>query len=112
MTNGGAEQRRHARIPLIAEIHYQSNSPVLTARTSDISASGVFIDTVNALDLGATVRFRLVLPAEISETPIVGEGVVAWTSPMMGMGLRFTKMNRADWERITAYIQRAAPPSR
>lgn len=104
--SGGAERRRHVRIPLIAEIQYQSNSPILAARISDISNSGVFIDTVNALDLGATVKFRLLLPAEISETPIVGEGVVAWRQPMMGMGLRFTRMNRPDWDRIVAYVNR------
>ena len=111
MTNG-EERRRHVRIPVIAEIHYQSNSPVLTARISDISSSGVFIDTVNALELGATVKFRLLLPAEISATPIVGEGVVTWRQPMMGMGLRFTHMHKADWERIAAYVQRTAAPSR
>lgn len=109
--SGGAERRRHVRIPLIAEIHYQSDSPLLTARISDISKSGVFIDTVNALDLGTTVKFRLLLPAEISETPIVGEGVVAWRQPMMGMGLRFTRMARPDWERIVAWVNRAAAPS-
>jgi len=110
--SGGAEKRRHIRIPLIAEIQYFSDSPPLAARISDISSSGLFIDTLNALPIGATVKFRLLLPPEISATPIVGEGVVAWVQPMLGMGLRFTHMGRTDWERITAYVGSVAKAKR
>ena len=110
--SGGAEKRRHVRLPLIAEIQYVSNSPLLTARISDISSSGIFIDTVNALDLGETVKFKLLLPPEISEMPIAGEGVVTWSQPMLGMGLRFTRMARADWERIKAYVDSNTAPEK
>jgi hypothetical protein len=106
----GAERREHERIPLIADIHYSADSPALTARISDISVGGIFIDTVNALDPGATVSFRLHPPAEISETPIVGEAVVVWRQPMLGMGLRFTRVAQPDWDRIAAYVQRMAGP--
>jgi len=110
--SGGVEKRRHVRLPVIAEIQYVANSPPITARISDISSSGIFIDTVNALDLGTTVKFKMFLPPEISETPIVGAGVVAWRQPMLGMGLRFTHMSKADSERITSYVNRVAESSR
>jgi hypothetical protein len=97
---------------VIADILYSSDSPVLTARISDISIGGIFIDTVNALDAGATVKFKLLPPAEISEEPIEGVGVVAWSQAMLGMGLRFTDIAQPDWDRIAAYVQRMTARSR
>jgi hypothetical protein len=106
------ERRQHERFPVIADILYSSDSPVLTARISDISIGGIFIDTVNALDAGASVKFKLIPPVEISEAPIEGEAVVAWSQPMLGMGLRFTRMAQPDWDRIAAYIQQMKGTSR
>lgn len=96
--------RKYTRQPLIAEIKYVSASPVLSARISDISVGGLFIDTVNALELGRIVRFSLDLPGEGDLGPVTGEGVVTWTEQTVGMGLRFTKMSRADWERVKAFV--------
>ena len=100
----GDEKRKHLRCALIAEIQYVSNSPVITARISDISMGGVFVDTVNALELGAKVKFRLILPPAISEDPIVGEGIVTWRQQTVGMGIKFTAMERSDWEKIRSFI--------
>jgi hypothetical protein len=100
------EKRRHVRCALIAEIQYVSNSPVLTARISDVSMGGVFVDTVNALELGSKVKFRLILPPEISETPIVGEGIVTWRQQTVGMGIKFTAMEKSDWSNIKSYIMK------
>ena len=103
----GADQRRHGRLSLIAEIKYQSDSPMLTARISDISLGGLFIDTVNTLDLGRKVKFLLRLPEDPGNGPIAGEGVVTWRQETVGMGVKFTRMSREDWERIKAYIRSA-----
>lgn len=102
-----ADNRRHGRLSLIAEIQYQSDSPMLTARISDISLGGLFIDTVNALELGRTVKFRLKLPEDQAREPITGEGIVTWRQETVGMGIKFTRMSREDWERIKAYIDSA-----
>lgn len=100
----GKENRKHLRAGLIAEIHYVSESTVLKARISDISIGGLFVDTLNPLELGKTVRFSINVPSEISEKPILGEGVVSWRQELLGMGLRFTKMTREDWEKIKRHI--------
>ncbi len=102
----GEDKRKHLRAPLVAEIQYLCDSSVLNARISDISIGGLFIDTVNPLELGKTVKFRMTVPPEISDKPIVGEGVVSWRQAMMGMGVRFTRMGREDWEKIKQYIAR------
>lgn len=101
---GGEDKRKHRRAPLVAEIQYVCDSSTLQARVSDVSIGGLFIDTVNPLELGKTVRFRMTVPREISEKPIVGEGVVSWRQEMMGMGVRFTRMGREDWEKLKKYI--------
>ena len=101
----GEEKRKQKRCPLMAEIHYESNSPVLTGRISDISAGGIFIDTVNALELGSHVKFRLRLPCGDEVAEIQGEGTVTWRQETVGMGLRFTRMSRGDWEKIKAFVQ-------
>lgn len=102
--NGSEDNRKHVRAGLIAEIQYVCDSTVLKARISDISIGGLFIDTINPLELGKTVRFSITVPREISEKPIPGEGVVSWRQEMMGMGLRFTRMGREDWEKIKKYM--------
>lgn len=101
----GKDKRKFARYPLIADIRYQSDSPILSARISDISLGGLFIDTVNALELGTKVKFSLVLPQEFSVDPVEGEGVVTWSQLTVGMGIRFTRMTRSDWEKIRSYVQ-------
>lgn len=104
----GEENRKHQRAGLIAEIQYTCESTVLKARISDISVGGLFVDTINPLELGKTVKFSVVVPKSISEKPILGEGVVSWRQEMMGMGVRFTRMGREDWEKIKKYM--SSPP--
>ena len=84
---GGEELRSHRRCTLIAEFQYRSDSPLLTARVSDISLGGIFVDTVTPPALGSSLTFSLKIPNEGSEVEVSGEGVVtcgrrpsAWAS--------------------------------
>ena len=65
------------------------------------------MDATNALDLGAKVTFSFRLPQDASDKPVTGEGVVTWSQQTVGMGIRFTRMSRSDWERIKSYVQGA-----
>ena len=100
----GIDNRDFERRSFIAEIRYVSNSPELTARISDISVGGLFVDTVNPLDLGAAVKFRLLLPGSAGGREIEGEGKVTWRQETVGMGIQYTRMRREDWEAISSYI--------
>jgi hypothetical protein len=51
------------------------------------------------------VKFSLVLPQEVSSDPVQGEAVVTWSQLTVGMGIRFTRMTRSDWEKIRSYIE-------
>ena len=100
----GKDNRDFERRSFLAEIRYICNSPELTARISDISVGGLFIDTVNPLDLGAELKFKLTLPGLGDGREIEGEGKVTWRQETVGMGIQYTRMRRDDWEAIRAYV--------
>jgi len=102
----GRERRRFPRQPVIVELDYQSDSPVIRARLSDLSEGGMFVDTVNPLPPGSELKFRFRLSRNADEPPLVGLGRVAWNQPMLGMGIEFVRFNADGWERLRSY-QRA-----
>ena len=87
MPNTLAERRNAARFPLIlaAEITELPEGSPLHARTSDISRTGCYIDTLNPVPRGTLVRLRLTRNREVFE--VVAK--VAYVSPGLGMGLHF-----------------------
>ena len=56
-----SDRRGATRFPLIliAEITELHESSVLNARSSDVSRSGCYIDTLNPVPLGTQVKIRL-----------------------------------------------------
>jgi uncharacterized protein (TIGR02266 family) len=100
----GKDNRNFERRTLLSEIRYVSNSPELHARIVDVSVGGLFVDTVNPLDLGAEVKFKLTLPGDDGGREIEGEGKVTWRQETVGMGIQFTRMRRDDWEAIRLYV--------
>lgn len=96
----GKERRKFPRHPIIIELHFQTDSPVLRARLSDLSEGGMFVDTVNPLPPGTEVKFRFSLSARDGEAPFVGLGRVAWNQPMLGMGIEFVRFGGDGWERL------------
>jgi uncharacterized protein (TIGR02266 family) len=100
----GEDQRVHQRHAVITEVRYAADGVSHWGRLSDLSLGGVFIDTINPLEMGVSLTFEFVLPGDSSGKPISGEGVVAWHQPMMGMGIRFTRLTPEDQERIRRCI--------
>ena len=60
----------------------------LTARTSDISRTGCYIDTLNPTPTGTKVRVRLTHHEELFEAV----GIVVYTSTSLGMGIAFSEI--------------------
>ncbi len=96
------EQRKHRRTPLIADVEFHSEGMSQQGRISDLSVGGIFIDTLNPLDIGTVVHFTFVLPGTTDR--IDGEGVVAWNQPMVGMGVRFNSLNIGLQQVIERYL--------
>jgi hypothetical protein len=84
-----ADRRSAARLPLIlvAEVTELNSSAVLTARSSDVSRSGCYIDTLNPIPVGSQVQVRLRRGDEVFDSP----ARVMYVCPGLGMGVMFSK---------------------
>lgn len=87
MPNAIADRRDAPRYPLIlvAEITEIATGNKIVGRTSDVSRTGCYVDTLSPPAKGSEVRVRLVQGGEAFET----QGKVMYVSPGLGLGLRF-----------------------
>ena len=82
------QNRRSAdRVPLIlvAEVTEVDSGARLSARTSDVSRTGCYIDTLNPTPSGTVVRVKLSRDGE--ELDLLAR--IVYVSPRLGMGVRF-----------------------
>lgn len=84
------ERRSSPRFPFIAsaEVHEESNCSRLSARVSDISATGCYVDTINPLPGGTAVRVKIFSETQSFEAP----ATVAYAVVHLGMGLSFDEV--------------------
>jgi hypothetical protein len=84
------ERRRSPRFPFIAaaEVHEENNGTRLSARISDISATGCYVDTINPLPDGTAVRVKIFNEAQSFEA----SAIVAYSLKNLGMGLSFDEV--------------------
>ena len=75
----------------------------LTARTSDISLAGCFVDSVTRIGEGETLRFKLRMP---DGEWIQLQAIVAYTYPNIGFGLRFTEISEEALTKLKQLIEK------
>lgn len=82
-----ADRRDAPRYPLIlvAEITELASGTKVIARTSDVSRTGCYVDTLNPAPKGSQIQLRLIRGEESFAT----EARVVYVSPGLGMGVRF-----------------------
>ena len=87
MPNAIADRRDAPRYPLIliAEITEITTGNKIVGRTSDVSRTGCYVDTLSPPAKGSEVQVRLVQGREAFET----RGTVMYVGPGLGMGIRF-----------------------
>jgi PilZ domain len=80
-------QRHSPRAPVVAvvDITEVATGTHLSARTSDLSRTGCYIDTLNPMESKTVVKVCLKHNAEELELP----GRIVYVSPRLGMGVRF-----------------------
>jgi hypothetical protein len=85
MANVMADRRDSPRyaLTLVAEVTEPLNSTALSARSSDVSRGGCYIDTLNPLPTGTRIRIKLRNGEDIFET----QARVVYTCPGLGMGV-------------------------
>jgi len=82
------QDRRDAqRLPMIlaVEVTEVDSGTRLSARTSDVSRTGCYVDTLNPTPTGTVVRVKLSHNGE----QLVLLARVVYVSPRLGMGIRF-----------------------
>ena len=81
------DKRSDTRVPLIADVEVTevASGARLSARTSDISRTGCYIDTLNPTPVKAVVLVRLTHKGEEVELP----ARIVYVSHGLGMGVRF-----------------------
>jgi hypothetical protein len=86
-----SERRRAPRYPIIAdaEITEIVSDTKLSARTSDLSVGGCFLDMLNPSPEGTEIRVRI----SHTNTTFTALGRVVFLFPNMGMGVMFTSVD-------------------
>ncbi|MEK6322683.1 MAG: PilZ domain-containing protein [Acidobacteriota bacterium] len=92
-----SERRQSKRGDLFTEVEYEGGGIRAETRISDISLSGVFIDALSPLPVGAALKVTFTLPGG---ERVVTEGVVVHSQPSIGMGVSFTSLKPEDARRI------------
>ena len=98
---GDKEKRRAWRSEMLLEVRYEGAGVHANTRISDISARGVFIDSMTPLPVGSSIKLSFKLP---SGNTIEAEGTVTQSQPRIGMGVEFTSIDPEDVKRIREII--------
>ena len=99
------EKRRHGRIPLVMEASWDGSGSKSVARTTDISVTGCFIDTLGQVGVGDTLNLRFKPP---DGEYISVQGKVMYQQTGLGFGVRFTKISDSDRLRLDAILNAEA----
>ena len=76
----------------------------LTARISDISASGCYVDTINPLADGTPVSVRILTESHVFEAP----ATVVYSHAHLGMGLLFGEVLPNDQHVLQNWLSAAS----
>jgi hypothetical protein len=84
------EHRSAPRFPFIAaaEVLAENNGSRMSARVSDLSVSGCYVDTINPLPDRMLVQVKIITETQIFEAP----ARVVYSHTHLGMGLAFREV--------------------
>jgi hypothetical protein len=88
-----SERRQGSRGALFTEVQYEGAGVNAETRISDINLSGVFIDALSPLPVGASLKLKFTLPGGHR---VATEGKVVHSQPGIGMGVAFTSLTPED----------------
>ena len=97
-----SDRRQSRRGTLYTEVKYEGAGIRAETRISDISLSGVFIDALSPLPVGAVLSLSFTLPGG---QRVATEGVVVHSQPRIGMGIAFTNLTPEDAKLIKEAIE-------
>jgi len=100
------ELRRVPRFPLVApvEILEMRTGTHMMAQVSELNLFGCYIDTLNPLPPRTNVQLRITRDGETFTTI----GIVAFSTPGMGMGIQFTSVEHNQQTILREWLDRFA----
>jgi type IV pilus assembly protein PilZ len=105
----GRERREHQRVPVCLEVDYRSDDTFLFAYITDMSAMGIFIQTVTPKPAGTLLNLRFRTP---DGKRIDVQGRVIWInqphgadSINPGMGVQFVDLTAGEREQILGLVR-------
>jgi c-di-GMP-binding flagellar brake protein YcgR len=104
--DSGRERRRDPRYPLVAEarITEVGSGAEIKLRTSDLSITGCYLDTVSPFPNGTDIVVKICRDDGLFETT----AKVVYVHPGMGMGVRFTDTKSAQQAILVRWIAEIA----
>jgi len=103
------DRRRAPRVPTFLEVDYATEGTFLFAKIGDISASGIFVRTLEPLPQGTRLQLHFAAPGLTEAFQLLGE--VVWTTsdgPRTGMGVRFLGVQPGDHARLLELVRAIA----
>ncbi len=98
-----SENRRHAeRIPYPCDVECAllDGLAIGSVRLSDLSAEGVFVESVNELPVGTLLHLRF----QVGERTVDALGRIVQVMPQFGFGVHFERILPADAAAISALV--------
>jgi uncharacterized protein (TIGR02266 family) len=100
---GTFHKRQHPRVVMGIPVSYRIGKTITAALAMDVSGGGMSIRTSRPPVRGTVLKVKFALPG--SKREVDAEGVVLWSVPKNGMGMRFTKMKSADQAAVNAFVE-------
>lgn len=102
----GREKRRSKRIGYICEVECEGEGVSrLNSRINDLSASGVFIDSMTCFAVGSILKLKF----RIGDTIVEAAGEVRYSMPHVGMGVRFMDLKPEHQRAVEALVTGSGP---
>lgn len=96
-----SDRRREERLEVCLDAVWDGKSGNYTARVTDLSESGCYVDTLGEAASGEIVHFKLQLPGG-DWVDLAGE--VAHRTPPLGFGMRFVNPSEEQIEKLRSVI--------
>ena len=94
------EKRQSDRKKLIVDVHFNGGDATGIANTRDIGVGGLYMTTNAKLDTGTLIFLRMT----INGNEVVVSGVVVYTDPGHGVGVRFHNLSEEHQELLNEFV--------
>lgn len=96
-----AERRGSDRKKLIVDVRFEGGDGTGIANTRDIGVGGLYMTTTAPLDMATPILMTL----SVGERDMNIKGVVVYSDPGHGVGVRFKDLSETDAEFLSAELE-------